>query len=610
MHMKKIYSKLFIIFLLFLSYSNVVMPHYLKVQAKDFNASIAHYLTSIDGELYIDGEKSKTIQNEAMPRKGYVLSTGDYILSSDIVLNNNLALFEDYYINIDLNGYTLDLGENYIFSNYAQDFSIYDNSILKNGKITSSNKCTIEQGSFSKTFNLYGGTIENTYICDGIDYNYSALTLYGNVNLHDGCMKSNTNGILYTAYINNKISLGNVKIETNEGFSDIISINNIASNSIATDPAVPIISLKCLDTYYEDELKVKSAVDINTYSENNIDLDNYVLMENIKEASKIKVSTYHRELEYIYNEEIYDSYYKLIPRPTYPIYLSESNLIEVHNYKLTTSPSYKNNYTIEFNYMKGLSFQWYERERGTENLTLLENETSNRITNPINNKRYRCIITVDNNGYQFVINTLYSDECNHNGTLGKWNEPIGFCTLEGVKGYYYCSACGEYLDKDLNVLDSLVLEPLGHDIRWREGKEATCKESGKIPHYYCSRCSLRLDENYNEISSVVIPKGHHGGVASCSSKATCFTCGVKYGEIDPNFHIPEFKWYSNLSKHWMKCKDCDVKIDVEDHIDKNMNGLCDICDKVCYSPLLLIVSITSIGALGALLYFLRKRYYF
>ena len=59
----------------------------------------------------------------------------------------------------------------------------------------------------------------------------------------------------------------------------------------------------------------------------------------------------------------------------------------------------------------------------------------------------------------------------------------------------------------------------------------------------------------------------------------------------------------------MKCKDCDVKIDVEDHIDKNMNGLCDICDKVCYSPLLLIVSITSICALGALLYFLRKRYY-
>ena len=132
--MKKIYSKLFIIFLLFLSYSNVVMPHYLKVQAKDFNASIAHYLTSIDGELYIDGEKSKTIQNEAMPRKGYVLSTGDYILSSDIVLNNNLALFEDYYINIDLNGYTLDLGENYIFSIDALDFSIYDNSILKNGK--------------------------------------------------------------------------------------------------------------------------------------------------------------------------------------------------------------------------------------------------------------------------------------------------------------------------------------------------------------------------------------------------------------------------------------------------------------------------------------------
>ena len=44
-------------------------------------------------------------------------------------------------------------------------------------------------------------------------------------------------------------------------------------------------------------------------------------------------------------------------------------------------------------------------------------------------------------------------------------------------------------------------------------------------------------------------------------------------------------------------------------IDKNFNGLCDICDKVCFSPLLVIVSITSIGSLGALLYFLRKRYY-
>ena len=93
MHMKKIYSKLFIIFLLFLSYSNVVMPHYLKVQAKDFNASIAHYLTSIDGELYIDGEKSKTIQNEAMPRKGYVLSTGDYILSRHCFILNCFTLF-------------------------------------------------------------------------------------------------------------------------------------------------------------------------------------------------------------------------------------------------------------------------------------------------------------------------------------------------------------------------------------------------------------------------------------------------------------------------------------------------------------------------------------
>ena len=48
-------------------------------------------------------------------------------------------------------------------------------------------------------------------------------------------------------------------------------------------------------------------------------------------------------------------------------------------------------------------------------------------------------------------------------------------------------------------------------------------------------------------------RGKHSGKATCTEAAICPTCGITYGDIDPDAHKPSGKWISDGEGHWQSC---------------------------------------------------------
>ena len=73
---------------------------------------------------------------------------------------------------------------------------------------------------------------------------------------------------------------------------------------------------------------------------------------------------------------------------------------------------------------------------------------------------------------------------------------------------------------------------------------------------------------------------HTGGKATCTEKAKCTVCGVKYGAIDPANHTGTEQWTQTAATHEKKWSCCGV-ITVQSENHKWTDGVCSECRYVC-----------------------------
>lgn len=164
----------------------------------------AKVLTAVDGALYINADSVSTIP------------AGNYKLESDIT--TDIYVYTEGSINIDLNGYTWDMSGKYLSLNGNVTLSLYDTSVNKTGKITSSFAQTIDFRGSGSTFNLYSGTVENT--SDNVNAQ-GVSCLYGSSNLYGGKIKSNAYAVFYYLGQNITINIDGTVLECGNGHAQI-----------------------------------------------------------------------------------------------------------------------------------------------------------------------------------------------------------------------------------------------------------------------------------------------------------------------------------------------------------------------------------------------------
>ena len=135
------------------------------------------------------------------------------------------------------------------------------------------------------------------------------------------------------------------------------------------------------------------------------------------------------------------------------------------------------------------------------------------------------------------------------------------CTKAGEKTYS-CNKC-----------DATKIEPIpatGHSWKSDWTSDAT-------HHWYeCANENCDVTDNAGK-------KGyaeHSGGKATCTEKAKCTVCGVKYGAIDSANHTGTEQWTQTATTHEKKWSCCGtVNIPSENH--EWADGVCSECGYVC-----------------------------
>lgn len=145
------------------------------------------------------------------------------------------------------------------------------------------------------------------------------------------------------------------------------------------------------------------------------------------------------------------------------------------------------------------------------------------------------------------------------------------CTEPGYTAGEKCKFCGEPIGKTQQT------QPLGHD--FQEDKvleEATCEKVGKKQEK-CSRCG--------ETRTVDIPKKPHVESKDYKSDGTshwlyCVNCNAVI-EGTKEAHKPDTAWHNedvSVDGHYHVCSVCKAAVGVEEHVDKDSDGVCDVCE--------------------------------
>ena len=139
------------------------------------------------------------------------------------------------------------------------------------------------------------------------------------------------------------------------------------------------------------------------------------------------------------------------------------------------------------------------------------------------------------------------------------------CDKDGNLPYYECTACGRYFANangtgEYSKKSDVTIKSTGHKFEWIE-----FTVEGVAYHAQdCSVCHMRQSTGT-----------HSGGVANCRSQAVCTTCGLPYGETDPNNHANretrnavEATIDSTGYSGDIYCADCGVLIEAGHKTDK------------------------------------------
>ncbi len=95
------------------------------------------------------------------------------------------------------------------------------------------------------------------------------------------------------------------------------------------------------------------------------------------------------------------------------------------------------------------------------------------------------------------------------------------------------------------------------------------EEHGSGHRYKCKICGKVLDEQPHNFEDL-------WGFDDIYHWQKCKTCGAENikGKVK---HTPGNDWYETGNKHYKICKDCDKQLLLEEHEDKDNDGICDTC---------------------------------
>ena len=135
------------------------------------------------------------------------------------------------------------------------------------------------------------------------------------------------------------------------------------------------------------------------------------------------------------------------------------------------------------------------------------------------------------------------------------------CTKAGEKTYS-CNKC-----------DATKIEPIpatGHSWKSEWASDAT-------HHWHeCANKNCDVTDNAGKDGYAE----HSGGTATCTEKAKCTVCGVKYGAIDSANHTGKEQWTQTATTHEKKWNCCNtVSVPNENH--EWADGVCSECGYVC-----------------------------
>ena len=542
--------------------------------------SDAKVLTAVSGKLYIDGEVAEKSGS------AYDLPAGKYKLTEDI--STTVYLDVEGEAVLDLNGYIWNLNDYYI-DLYAP-LSVYDTSTDKTGKITSRHYTTIGADDVTAVFSLYGGTIENTSTGTG---HYPISTMWASANLYGGKIVSNGYAVCCTNDIDNTLKLGDVVLESGEGYAQIeLVLYNYS------DPKEMIIDVT---DYTGDTLEIDSTINC---------LGKVEILKGIKsaeDAEKYKINVepgygylFHEKTGY---DEENDTKYVCMARNAF-----------------TQQPSAENNYTVDFN-NPAATFQWYEVEE--ENIGSYDVDSSSGYLFEYDFKKGDILkVSTDSDlksvylmvGYSMMLmdGKTATVKFDTDGTMTirsmivDAENPVELefsvikeTELEGETGktlqnpecgkLYWCKAT---VGTAVYISDIVV----GHVITHVDAKAKTCTTVGWDAYIYCTSCDYTT---YNEIPAT----NHKDTLVEVEAKApTCTEIGwdayeyctdctyTTYVEKEALNHDIVIDAYVapqctetglTAGQHCSRCDDMtivqEVIPDLGGHINEDGNTTCDRC---------------------------------
>ena len=135
------------------------------------------------------------------------------------------------------------------------------------------------------------------------------------------------------------------------------------------------------------------------------------------------------------------------------------------------------------------------------------------------------------------------------------------CTKEGKKTYT-CTVC--------HATKTEPIDATGHSWKSDWTSDAT-------HHWHeCANENCDVTDNAGKDGYAK----HSGGTATCTEKAKCTVCGVKYGAIDSANHTGKEQWTQTATTHEKKWNCCNtVSVPNENH--EWADGVCSECGYVC-----------------------------
>ena len=135
------------------------------------------------------------------------------------------------------------------------------------------------------------------------------------------------------------------------------------------------------------------------------------------------------------------------------------------------------------------------------------------------------------------------------------------CTKAGEKTYS-CTKCG--------ATKIETIPATGHSWKSEWTSDAT-------HHWHeCANKNCDVKDNAGKYGYAE----HSGGTATCTEKAKCTVCGVKYGAIDSANHTGKEQWTQTATTHEKKWNCCNtVSVPNENH--EWADGVCSECGYVC-----------------------------